>query len=192
MHRRGWHPACQGQRRVTLWQMLVQLAVANILTFGNGNIMAAILQQSFVQQAHILTNDQLLYAFSLGRVTPGQANLYVASIAYMMFGLPGACLSMVVIALPGYGMIPLLRSYERLRGNVLVQRFTRGLACTAVGLLLATTWNLSRDSLSVPVAWIVLAFALALMVGTKLPMLVSLVLSTLFGAALVLVAPQLS
>ena len=177
---------------MSLAEMLGQLAVANLLTFGNGTVMAAILQQAFVQQAHALSNEQLLYAFALARVTPGQANLYVASIAYMMFGLPGACLSMVVIALPGYGMIPLLRSYERLRGNVLVQRFTRGLACTAVGLLLATTWNLSRDSLNVPVAWIVLAVALALMLGTKLPVLVSLVLSTAFGAALVLAAPGLS
>ena len=177
---------------MSLWDVLATLAVANVLAFGNGTVMAAVLQNAFVQQSHALTNEQLLYAFALARVTPGQANLYVASIAYMMFGLPGAFLSMVVIAAPGYVMIPLLRSYERLRGNVLVQRFTRGLACTAVGLLLATTWNLSRDSLNVPVAWIVLAVALALMLGTRLPVVVSLVLSTLFGAGLVLVAPQLS
>src|SRR6266516_1653279 len=107
--------------------MLAQLAVANLLTFGNGTVMAAVLQQAFVQQSHALSNEQLLYAFSLARVTPGQANLYVASIAYMMFGLPGAVLSMLVIALPSYLMIPLLRSYEFLRGSRLVLRMTRGL-----------------------------------------------------------------
>jgi chromate transport protein ChrA len=100
---------------VSLAQMLGQLAIANLLTFGNGTVMAAILQQSFVQQAHALSNEQLLYAFALARVTPGQANLYVASIAYMMFGLPGAVLSIVVIALPSYLMIPLLYSYEYVR-----------------------------------------------------------------------------
>ena len=71
--------------------MLAQLFVANMLTFGNGTVMAAILQQSLVERAHVLTNDQLLYAFALARVTPGQANLYVASIGYMLFGLPGRC-----------------------------------------------------------------------------------------------------
>ena len=71
---------------MSLWDMLVQIAVANVLTFGNGTVMAAVLQSSFVQQAHVLTNEQLLFAFALARVTPGQANLYVASIAYMMFG----------------------------------------------------------------------------------------------------------
>src|ERR1044071_6807204 len=114
--------------------MLAQLAVANLLTFGNGNVMAAILQKAFVQQAHVLTNDQLLYAYSLGRVTPGQANLYVGAIAYMMFGIPGAVLSMLVIALPSYLMIPLLRSYEYVRGNRSVLNLTRGLGASAVGV----------------------------------------------------------
>lgn len=166
--------------------MLGQLAVANLLTFGNGTVMAAILQQSFVQQAHVLTNEQLLYAFALARVTPGQANLYVASIAYMMFGLPGALLSMVVIAVPSYLMIPLLRSYEYVRGNRRVWNLTRGLGSTAVGLLIATTWNLSKDSLGAPVSWAVLGLALGLLVFTRLPTVVSLLAATGAGVVLVL------
>jgi chromate transporter len=171
---------------MTLAEMLAQLAAANLLTFGNGTVMAAILQQSFVQQAHALTNEQLLYAFALARVTPGQANLYVASIGYMMFGLPGALLSIVVIAVPSYLMIPLLYSYEYVRGNRRVWNMTRGLGSTAVGLLLATTWNLSKDSLNAPVTWAVLAIALALLVLTRLPTLVSLLAATGAGVVLVL------
>ena len=171
---------------MTLGQMLVQLAVANVLTFGNGTVMAAILQQSFVQRAHALSTEELLYAFSLARVTPGQANLYVASIGYMMFGFPGALLSIVVIAAPSYLMIPLLYSYEYVRGNRLVLSMTRGLAATAVGLVLATTWNLSKDSLNAPVTWAVLAIALALMLFSRLPTVVSLLLATGSGVALVL------
>jgi chromate transporter len=170
---------------MTLGRMLTQLFVANMLTFGNGTVMAAILQQSFVQQAGVLTNDQLLYAFALARVTPGQANLYVASIAYMMFGLPGSVLSILVIALPSYLMIPLLHSYEFLRGNRLVLNMTRGLGATAVGLLLATTWNLAKDSMTAPVTWVVLALGLALLVFTRLPTVVSLLAATAAGMVLV-------
>jgi chromate transport protein ChrA len=170
---------------MTLSEMLAQLALANLVTFGNGTVMAAILQQSFVQQSRALTNEQLLYAFSLARVTPGQANLYVAAIAYMMFGVPGALLSMLVIAAPSYLMIPLLHSYEFLRGNRPVMRMTRGLGATAVGLVVATTWNLSKDSLSTPVTWSVLGIGLALMLFTRLPMLVSLLLATASGIVLV-------
>jgi chromate transporter len=165
--------------------MLAQLFVANMLTFGNGTVMAAILQQSLVERAHVLTNDQLLYAFALARVTPGQANLYVASIGYMLFGLPGAVLSVLVIALPSYVMIPLLHSYEFLRGNQLVSNMTRGLAATAVGLLLATTWNLAKDSMSAPVTWVVLAIGLGLLVFTRLPSVISLLAATGIGVVLV-------
>jgi chromate transporter len=166
--------------------MLGQLGVANLLTFGNGTVMVAILQQSLVERAHALSNEQLLYAFALARVTPGQANLYVASIGYMMFGLPGAVLSIVVIALPSYLMIPLMRSYEYVRGNSRVWNMTRGLGSTAVGLVLATTWNLSKDSLNAPVTWVVLAMALALLVFTRLPTIVSLLAATGAGVVLVL------
>jgi chromate transporter len=170
---------------VSLWDMLVQIAVANFLTFGNGTVMAAVLQSSLVQQAHALTNEQLLYAFALARVTPGQANLYVASIAYMLFGLPGAVLSILVIAAPSYLMIPLMRTYEFVRGNRAIAGLTRGLASTAVGLLLATTWNLSKDSLNGVTTWLVFGLALLLMLFTRLPMVVSLLIAAGAGVLLV-------
>ncbi|MFN0070632.1 MAG: chromate transporter, partial [Chloroflexota bacterium] len=131
----------------------------------------------------------LLFAFALARVTPGQSNLYIASIGYMMFGWPGAALSMLAIALPSYVMLPVLRSYHHLRAFSAVPRFTRGLASTAVGILLATTWNLSKDSLEPPVTWVVLPVALGLMLFTKLPTLVSLALATIVGVVIVLTIP---
>jgi len=169
--------------------MLGELALINLLSFGNGGVMVALLQRSFVQDSHALTNDQLLYAFALARVTPGQANLYVASIGYMMFGMVGAVLSMVVIAAPGYLMLPLLGSYERFRDILVVRRFTRGLASTAVGLMLASSLNISKGSLDAPVAWVVLCVALALMLFTRLPTLVSLVVGTALGVGAVLLVP---
>ena len=170
--------------------MLAQLELANLLSFGNGPVMVALLQRAFVEDAHALTNDQLLYAFAIARVTPGQANLYVASIAYMMFGFGGALLSMVAIAAPSYLMIPLMGSYARFRRLHAVRRFTRGLASTAVGLMLASTWNISKGSLDAPVAWVVLAVALGLMLFTRLPTLVSLALGTGLGIAVVLLVPR--
>ena len=174
---------------MSLWEMLGSLLVASLSSFGNGTVMAAVLQRSFVQDARVLTNDQLLFAFALARVTPGQSNLYIASIGYMMFGWLGAALSMLAIVLPSYLMLPMMGAYQRLRTISAVPRFTRGLASTAVGILLATTWNLSKDSLDAPVTWLVLAAALGLMVFTKLPTIVSLALATALGVAIVLTVP---
>lgn len=174
---------------MNIWEMLAALLVASLSSFGNGTVMAGVLQRSLVQDAGVLTNDQLLFAFALARVTPGQANLYIASIGYMLFGWAGAILSITVIAVPSYLMLPLMRSYERFRQTRAVPRFTRGLASTAVGILLATTWNLSKDSLNPPVTWVVLGLALGLMLFTRLPTVVSLALATAVGIAIVLVVP---
>jgi chromate transporter len=174
---------------MNLWEMLGSLMVASVSSFGNGTVMAAVLQRSFVQDARVLTNDQLLFAFALARVTPGQSNLYIASIGYMMFGWAGSILSMLAIALPSYLMLPMLSGYQRLRRISAVPRFTRGLASTAVGILIATSWSLSKDSLNPPVTWVVLGVALGLMVFTKLPTIVSLALATAAGVAIVVTVP---
>ena len=169
--------------------MLGSLMMASLSSFGNGTVMAAVLQRSFVQDAGVLTNDQLLFAFALARVTPGQSNLYIASIGYMMFGWAGSTLSMLAIVMPSYLMLPMLSGYQRLRTISAVPRFTRGLAATAVGILIATSWSLSKDSLEPPVTWLVLAVALGLMIFTRLPTIVSLALATALGIATVLTVP---
>ena len=174
---------------MSLWEMLLSLSVASLSSFGNATVMFAILQRAWVQQAHVLTNDQLLFAFALAFVTPGQANLYFASLGYMTFGWIGAVLSVLTVQLPSYLILPLLRGYEQFQHNAAVRRFTRGLAATATGILLAATWSLARDSLSVPVTWAAFLLALGLMLFTRLPMFVSLALATATGLGIVLLKP---
>jgi chromate transport protein ChrA len=70
-----------------------------------------------------------------------------------------------------------------------VRRFTRGLASTAVGLMLASSLNLSQSSMSAPVAWVVLAVAMGLMLFTRMPTLVSLAIGTGLGVGVVRLVP---
>jgi chromate transport protein ChrA len=89
----------------------------------------------------------------------------------MLFGLA----SFVVIAAPAYLMIPLLHSFQ----------VRRGLGSTAVGLLLASTWTLSKDALNGPVTWAVFVLALLLMLFTRLPTVVRLLAAPCLGIILV-------
>jgi len=70
------------------------------MTFGNGPVMTP-LRESLVSGRGVLTTDELLYAFTVARITPGPANSYVASIGYMLFGLPGAALCVIAVVAPG-------------------------------------------------------------------------------------------
>jgi chromate transporter len=129
----------------------------------------------------VLSTDQLLYAFTIARVTPGQANTYVAAIGYMLYGLPGALATTAAIQLPGYLMLPLLWGYQRLRAVRLVPAFTRGLTVASVGLIFAATLSIGRSTLTGWVSVAVFAAALAMTQLLRWNPLVVLAVSALLG-----------
>src|SRR4030081_3105966 len=150
---------------MSLGKLVVLVALFNLMTFGNGPVMIPLLQTHLVDGARVLTEDQLLYAFTIARVTPGQANFYVASIGYMLYGMPGAIVATLAIILPGYVMIPLLRGFEHLRASRWIEGFTKGLTVTSVGLILAAVAPIARGMLTKPVAGGVL---IAMLVVTQM------------------------
>jgi chromate transporter len=147
---------------MSLWRLTLLIALFNLMTFGNGPVMIPLLQTHLVDGARVLTQDQLLYAFTIARVTPGQANFYVASIGYMLYGMPGAIVATLAIILPAYVMIPLLHGYEHLRNSRWIEGFTKGLTVTSVGLILAAVIQIARGALTQPIAWVVLLATLVM------------------------------
>src|SRR5205807_5914905 len=117
---------------MSLWKLALLIALFNLMTFGNGPVMIPLLQTHLVNEHGVLTQDQLLYAFTIARVTPGQANLYVAAIGYMLFGWTGAVLITLAIMLPGYLMLPLLSGYSHLSDSRRVRGFRRGLTTASI------------------------------------------------------------
>ncbi len=150
---------------MSLWKLALLIALFNLMTFGNGPVLIPLLQTHLVDGARVLTEDQLLYAFTIARVTPGQANFYVASLGYMLYGMPGAIVATLAIILPGYVMIPLLYGFEHLRDSRWIEGFTNGLMVTSVGLILAAVVQIARGTLTQPIAWVVL---IATLITTQL------------------------
>ncbi len=169
---------------MSLWKLSLLIALFNLMTFGNGPVMIPLLQTHLVEGARILTEDQLLYAFTIARVTPGQANFYVGSIGYMLYGITGAIVATLAIILPGYIMIPLLRGYEHLRDSRWINGFTKGLTVTSVGLILAAVVQIARAELTQPIAWVVLLATLVMTQLLKWNILVALVAVSCLGLLL--------
>jgi chromate transporter len=150
---------------MSLWRFALLVFSFNLLIFGNGPGMIPMLQAELVESAGVLSTEQLLYAFAVARLTPGQANVYVASIGYFLFGLAGAALATLAIQLPGYLILPYLRVYERLQSRPWVRGFNRGLTTASVGLIFAATLSIGASTLTSPaaVAAFLAAFALAVL-----------------------------
>lgn len=169
---------------MSLLELTALIFTFNVMTFGNGPVMIPLLQTSLVEERGVLTIDQLLYAFTIARITPGQANVYVAAIGYMLFGLPGAVLTTLAIMLPGYVMIPLLHGYERLRTLDPVKSFTRGLTSASVGLIFAATLRIGQGTLNNPAAWIVFLLSIVLLSVLKWHPIISILVASAVGLLL--------
>ena len=169
---------------MNLWRLALLIALFNVMTFGNGPVMIPLLQTHLVEGARVLTEDQLLYAFTIARVTPGQANFYVASIGYMLYGMPGAIVATLAIILPGYIMIPLLHGFEHLRDSRWIEGFTKGLTVTSVGLILAAVIQIARGTLTQPIAWVVLIAMLLMTQPLRWNIFVSLATASCLGLLL--------
>src|SRR2546423_15631379 len=169
---------------MSFWKLILVIGFFNLMAFGNGPVMIPLLQTHLVEGSRVLTQDQLLYAFTIARVTPGQANFYVASIGYMLYGMPGAILTTLAIMLPGYVMIPLLRGYEPLRHSRWIKGFTKGLTVTSVGLILAAVVQIARGALTRPIAWVVFFAALVMTQILKWNVLAALAVASCLGLLL--------
>jgi chromate transporter len=174
---------------VSLGRLLLLLFTANLLTFGSGRVMVPILEHDLVSASGALTLDQFLFAFTVGRITPGPANLYVASIGWMLYGLAGALLAAAVVMLPGYLIIPLAAGYRRLEGSGAVRGFGRGLTAASVGLILASTIDIGRSALGSPAAFAVCGLTLVLLHVLRWPTLLCLAVASAAGVVLAYVLP---
>jgi len=169
---------------MSLPNLILQIFTFNLLTFGNGPTMIPLLQTALVDKAQVLTIDQLLYAFAIARVTPGQANVYVASIGYFLYGWIGAILAALAIQLPGYVMLPFMKFYERMRSTTWIGNFTHGLTVASVGIIFSATLSIGLRTLSGPITWIVFVVTLGMIVLLKWNQMLSLFLASLLGILL--------
>jgi chromate transport protein ChrA len=137
---------------MSLSQYILRVVAISAMALGSGPVMIPLARDTFVG-GRILTEQQLLFALTIGQIVPGQANLFVASIGYMLFGVGAAFLAILAINLPGYLMLPLVRCYQRLNEQPAVRNFVRGLTSASVGLIFASALGMAAHTLRDRVSW---------------------------------------
>ena len=160
----------------------------DLITLGKGLLMIPLIQAHYVENLRVLTSDELLAAVAISRITPGPANVYVASVGFMLFGLVGAFLALFAVALPSFSAIPLTTIYEKLKSNQILNRFFQGLTVAAIGLIFYSAYLLAVQSLTNLNAGLVFALAVLLVQVFKIHQIVSLFLAAGFGVFLFLIS----
>jgi chromate transporter len=169
---------------MTLFDLLILLFFYTIITFGNGAVMFPLLDKELVQIAQVINRDQLLYAFAISRITPGQANLYIAAIGYLTFGALGALLSSITIVLPSFLIIPMLHGYKKFQNISYVTHFVQGITITSIGLIFSATATIGQDVLNGQIQLCVFLGTILLAKGVKVNSFVACIVASIIGATL--------
>lgn len=111
--------------------------------YGSGYVLLSYLKTTFIQELNILTETQLIQAFSIGELTPGPVFTTATALGTMLFGVKGGIVATLGIFLPSFIiMIIILPLSEYLLKNKLVKTIIEGIGLAALGLMMVVVYDL--------------------------------------------------
>ncbi len=135
---------------------LVFLKIGCVL-FGSGYVLIAYLEGELVEKLGWLTQTQLLDAVAMGQFTPGPVLSTATFIGYQLKGIEGALFATLGIFLPSFILVALVNPVVgHLRRSKFLSLFLDAVNKSAVGVMLAVTYQLAVNSL---VDWRAIVFA---------------------------------
>jgi chromate transporter len=118
-------------------------------TFGGGMVMIPFIEQDAVNTYAWLTQREFVDAIAMGQITPGPIVISSVFIGYKVAGLLGAVAAMGAISLPTFFYsIGAAHQLHRLKANLKVRAFVRGVGPAVVGMILAAGFTIARASVT--------------------------------------------
>jgi chromate transporter len=137
--------------------------------YGSGYVLLAFLRADFVIRLGWLTDQQLLDAVAIGQVTPGPVFTTATFIGFILGGVPGSLWATLGIFLPAFVFVAISNPLiPRIRHSSWASGLLDGVNITALGLMAAVTWQLSRASLVDPLTIVLALLALGLLLKYKI------------------------
>ena len=169
---------------ISLIELVWTILFTNFITFGNGPVMLPLFDQSLVQNLHALSREELLYAYSIARVTPGQINIYIVAIGYLIHGASGAFFSLLALVIPGYLILPMMHGYHKVKEIEFFQHLIKGITVVSIGLMISATASIGQTVLTSLIPWIVFITVILLTKVVKVNGFLSFALASLLGVIL--------
>lgn len=151
---------------VSLTTLCLTFLKIGAVLYGSGYVLLAFLRNDFVERLAWLTDRQLLDAIAIGQLTPGPVFTTATFIGYVVAGWRGGVLATVAIFLPAFVFVALSHPLvPKIRASRAAAAFLDGVNVTALGLMVAVTWQLGRSAIvDVPTALLAVVAAGALIV----------------------------
>lgn len=152
----------------TLLQLVLLFAPLSLVAVGGINIVLPDIHRQVVEVHGWLTDAQFADLFALARASPGPNMLIVALIGWQVAGWLGGLVATLAFTVPSaalaYGVA---RAAHRFRGAPWSRPLQAGLAPLAIGLTLATGAVVTQASDTSPLAYLVTAATVVLVLATR-------------------------
>ena len=128
-------------------EMVLTFLKIGTFIFGGGLVMVAFLEQDAVNSFGWVTHKEFVDAIAMGQITPGPFVISSVFIGYKVAGLLGSILAITAISLPSFLMtVVAAGQLGRLKRNLRVRAFLKGVSPAVVGMILAAALTIARLS----------------------------------------------
>lgn len=120
-------------------------------------------------------------ALAIGQVSPGPNGLWVISLGYLTYGVPGALLALLALTIPPCLVLVISATYSRIEHQRWVPGFREGIMLAVVAALLSVVWSIFSQSAGDWRGWAIALGAFALALTRRVNMLLILALAGVAG-----------
>jgi chromate transporter len=117
-----------------------------------GGLSSLPLLESDLVAPGIATEDQVVQAIAIGRISTGPNGLYVVSLGYLVGGIVGAAAALIAATVPPLIIVPITAVARRWLLVPPVAGLVRGVALVTAGLLAATGLGITAST-GTPAIW---------------------------------------
>lgn len=168
------------------WPLFRQFFIFGCFTFGGGWSIVAQMKKTYVEQQHILTDEDLLDMTSVGRSLPG---IMIANTSmlfgYRQAGLPGGISCLFGMILPPFWVLTAVTyCYTALEGSHWVEAAMMGVRAAVVPIMISALLGLYKSAFRFPPCVVMSAVSLCLYLFLNVSCVWLVLLGAVFGLLL--------
>ena len=147
-------------------------------TSGSGNL--PILHQDLLARGWA-TERQFAEALAIGQISPGPTGLWVICLGYLTYGLNGALMSLVAIAIPPLAVLAVDRLHRRIGDHPAVQGFVQGLSLAVAGIFFVVLAGLLQGTGVDTRSLLIVAVSVGVGLTRRVPVILIIALAAVAG-----------
>lgn len=120
-------------------------------------------------------------SLAIGQISPGPNGLWVISLGYLTYGIPGAVLALIAIILPPCVVLVFAAIYDRIAKLSWVNALLRGISLSIIGVTISVSWTILSHSTLDWKSWLIALAACGLGMVKRVNLLVILALAAAAG-----------